>query len=92
MSGLLFLIFLLVNTAWGLPPYSFNARASTPGSFSVEMHPNPRFKRNGPAEYARAHLKYGVPLPDSLAKFVQPVKTGGGKGDSENYCEMREMS
>ena len=37
-----------------------------PGSFSVTQVPNPKFVLNGPAAYAKAFLKYNVPVPHDL--------------------------
>jgi hypothetical protein len=38
-----------------------------PRSFSVAQVPNPKFVLNGPAAYAKAFLKYNMPMPHDLA-------------------------
>ncbi|KAI2618239.1 endothiapepsin [Hypoxylon sp. NC1633] len=40
------------------------------GTFSVPQVRNPGFKPHGPAQLARTYLKYGVKLPDGLAKIM----------------------
>ncbi|KAI1394459.1 endothiapepsin [Hypoxylon trugodes] len=44
------------------------------GTFSVPQVKNPGFKPHGPAQLAKAYLKYGVKLPEGLAKTVSDLK------------------
>ncbi|KAI0853072.1 endothiapepsin [Daldinia vernicosa] len=60
------------------------------GTFSVPQVKNPGFKPHGPAQLARAYLKYGVKLPDGLARIMADFKvfrrdSGSAKATPEQY-------
>ncbi|OTB00987.1 hypothetical protein M426DRAFT_14969 [Hypoxylon sp. CI-4A] len=44
------------------------------GTFSVAQVKNAGFKPHGPAQLARAYLKYGAKVPDNLAKVLADLK------------------
>lgn len=51
------------------------------GHFKVDQVRNFGARRNGPAEYAFAHLKYGLEAPEGLAKAASRVsKLSGADG------------
>ncbi|KAI0179437.1 endothiapepsin [Hypoxylon sp. FL1284] len=60
------------------------------GTFSVPQVRNPGFKPHGPAQLARAYMKYGVKLPDGLARIMADLKlfrrdSGSAKATPEQY-------
>lgn len=79
MSVYFLLISFLVSAACGLaPPFPLVRDVATSGSVSVGLQRNANFRHNGPAEYARALLKYDATLPDHVAAFAPAAKVGGG--------------
>ncbi|KAI1641985.1 endothiapepsin [Daldinia loculata] len=66
------------------------ARPPKVGTFSVPQVKNPGFKPHGPAQLARAYLKYGVKLPDGLSRIMADFKifrrdSGSAKATPEQY-------
>ncbi|KAI1767114.1 secreted aspartic proteinase precursor [Hypoxylon sp. FL1150] len=60
------------------------------GSFSVPQVRNPGFKRHGPTQLARTYIKYGVQLPDNLARIMADLKvfrrdSGSATATPEQY-------
>ncbi|KAI5856211.1 endothiapepsin [Durotheca rogersii] len=60
------------------------------GTFSVPQVRNPGFRAHGPAQLARAYLKYGAKLPDGLARIVADLKvfrrdSGSATATPEQY-------
>ncbi|KAL8282302.1 hypothetical protein RB597_009829 [Gaeumannomyces tritici] len=64
-----------------------SAKTKQKGHFKIDQVPNGVARRNGPAEYAFAHLKYGLEVPDGLAKaasrFSKLSSADGPGGSSE---------
>ncbi|KAI1496326.1 aspartic peptidase domain-containing protein [Biscogniauxia marginata] len=52
------------------------------GTFSAPQIRNPHFRAHGPAQLARTYIKYGVALPEGLAKFLSDLEELFTKRDS----------
>ncbi|KAI1488285.1 aspartic peptidase domain-containing protein [Biscogniauxia mediterranea] len=52
------------------------------GTFSAPQIRNPGFRAHGPAQMARTYIKYGVALPEGLAKFLADLEDLFSKRDS----------
>ncbi|KAI0436100.1 aspartic peptidase domain-containing protein [Xylaria telfairii] len=52
------------------------------GSFSVNQVANPSFKPHGAFQLAKAYNKYGIPIPEGLAKTVAKYNAAKAKRDS----------
>ncbi|KAI1097604.1 secreted aspartic proteinase precursor [Jackrogersella minutella] len=60
------------------------------GTFSVPQVKNPSFSAHGPAQLAKAYLKYGAKLPEGLAKIMADLNiarrdSGSVKNTPEQY-------
>ncbi|KAI6090650.1 endothiapepsin [Hypoxylon rubiginosum] len=60
------------------------------GTFSVPQVRNPGFKRHGPTQLARTYMKYGVQMPDGLARIMADLKvfrrdSGSATATPEQY-------
>ncbi|KAL7622716.1 hypothetical protein AAE478_006394 [Parahypoxylon ruwenzoriense] len=83
-------ILVFVTAAAGVATATPAPPRTKVGTFSVPQVRNPGFKAHGPAQLARTYLKYGVKLPDGLAKIMAAFNilrrdSGSAKASPEQY-------
>jgi hypothetical protein len=62
------------------------------GNCKVDQVQNPKARRNGPAEYAFAHLKYGLEVPEALANTISRVSKLGTADEPEGKDSEPDLS